>query len=129
MPKCILIVDDHEYLRQLVRNFLETQSGYDVCGEAVDGYDAIEKAQQLKPDLIVLDMSMPRMNGIDAAPRLKKLLPQTLIVLFTSHGPFRSFDARAAGIDAVVAKDGGMSLLMESLQDLLQGAKARDGSV
>jgi DNA-binding NarL/FixJ family response regulator len=67
-------------------------------------------------------MSMPRMNGIDAAPRLKKLLPQTPIVLFTSHGPFRGFDARAAGIDAVVAKDGGMSLLMESLQDLLQEA-------
>ena len=74
MPKCILIVDDHKYVRQPVRNFLENQ-GYDVCGEAVDGYDAIEKAQELKPDLILLDMSMPRMNGIDAAPRLKKLLP------------------------------------------------------
>lgn len=122
MPKCILIVDDHEYLRKLVRNFLETQSGYDVCGEAVDGYDAIEKAQELKPDLIILDMSMPRMNGIEAAPRLKKLLPQTPIVLFTSHGPFRGFDARVAGIDAVVAKDGGMSSLLNSLQDLLQEA-------
>jgi DNA-binding NarL/FixJ family response regulator len=67
-------------------------------------------------------MSMPRMNGIEAAPTLKKLLPQTPIVLFTSHGPFRGFDARVAGIDAVVAKDGGMSLLLNSLQDLLQEA-------
>jgi two-component system, NarL family, response regulator LiaR len=115
-------VDDHEHIRKQVRNFLETQSGYDVCGEAVNGYDAIEKAQELEPDLIILDMSMPRMNGIDAAPRLKKLLPQTPIVLFTSHGPLRGFDARAAGIDAVVAKDGGMLSLMESLQDLLQEA-------
>jgi len=122
LPKCILIVDDHEYLRKLVRNFLEAQTGYDVCGEAVDGYDAINKAQELKPDLIILDMSMPRMNGIEAATRLKKLLPQTPIVLFTSHGSFRGFDARAAGIDAVVAKNGGMSLLMDSLQGLLQEA-------
>ena len=120
MPK-VLIVDDHEYLRKLVREFLEIQSGYDVCGEAVDGYDAIQKAQELKPDVIILDMSMPRMNGIEAATRLKKLLPQTPIVLFTSHGPFGGFDPRAAGIDAVVAKDGGMSSLLDSLQGLLQG--------
>ncbi len=123
MPKCILIVDDHEYLRKLVRKFLETQPGYDVCGEAVDGYDAIEKAQALKPDLIILDMSMPRMNGIEAAPRLKKLLPQTPIVLFTSHGSLKGFDARAVGIDAVIAKDGDMSLLLDSLQGLLQEAE------
>ena len=58
MPKCILIVDDHEYIRKLVRNFLERESGFEVCGEAVDGYDAIEKAQELKPDLIILDLSI-----------------------------------------------------------------------
>ena len=119
MPKCILIVDDHEYIRKLVRSFLE-ESGFDVCGEAVDGHDAIEKAQELKPDLIILDLSMPRMGGIEAAPRLKKLLPQTPIVLFTSHGALKGFDATAVGVDAVVAKDGGMPLLIGSLQNLLQ---------
>ena len=121
MPKCILIVDDHEHIRKLVRAFLESEAGFEVCGEAVDGYDAIEKAQALKPDLILLDLSMPRMDGIKAAQRLKKMLPQTPIILFTSHqGALRSFDARAVGIDAVVAKEGGLSLLVDSAQSLLQ---------
>jgi DNA-binding NarL/FixJ family response regulator len=101
---------------------LERESGFEVCGEAVDGYDAIEKAQELKPDLILLDMSMPRMNGIQAAPKLKELLPRTPIVLFTSHGALVGFAARAVGIDAVVAKDTGMATLIVSLQNLLQEA-------
>jgi DNA-binding NarL/FixJ family response regulator len=122
VPKCILIVDDHEYIRKSVRSFLESQAGYEVCGEAVDGYDAIEKAQELKPDLIILDMSMPRMGGVEAAPILKKLLPQTPIVLFTSHGSLSGFDAQAVGIDVVVAKGSGMSALIDSLENLLQEA-------
>ena len=70
----------------------------DVRGEAVDGYDAIEKARVLKPDLIALDVSMPRMNRIEAATRWKKMLPQTPIILFTSHdGMLRGCDAREIG--------------------------------
>ena len=77
MPKRILIVDDLPELRKLIRAFLEEELGFHVCGEAIDGFDAIEKAKDLKPDLIVLDLSMPRMNGLEAAPRLKKILPKT----------------------------------------------------
>ncbi len=124
MPKCILIVDDLEYVRKIVRDFLERESGFEVCGEAVDGYDAIQKAKELNPDLIILDLSMPHMNGIEAARVLKKILPQTPIVMLTSHHPsVLGYDARAAGIDAVVAKDGDMSLLMASLKGLLQEAR------
>ena len=57
MPKCILIIDDHEHIRKLVRAFLESEAAFEVCGEAVDGFDAIQKAQALKPDLIILDLS------------------------------------------------------------------------
>ena len=104
MLKRILIADDLEHIRNLVRSFLQEELGFQVCGEAVDGYDAIEKAQKLKPDLIILDVSMPRMGGIEAAPRLKTLLPQTPIILFTLHeGLMKSFDARDIGVDAVVA--------------------------
>jgi len=72
VPRCILIVDDHEPIRKLVRAFLESEGGFSVCGEAVDGYDAIDKAQELKPDLIILDLAMPRMNGIHAASKIKR---------------------------------------------------------
>ena len=124
MPKCILIVDDHAYVRKIIRDFLENESEFEVCGEAVDSYDAIQKARDLNPDLIILDLSMPQMNGIEAARVLKRILPQTPIVMLTSHRPSAfGHDAHAAGIDAVVAKDGNMSLLMASLQSLLQEAR------
>jgi DNA-binding NarL/FixJ family response regulator len=121
MPKRILIVDDLEQIRKLIRAYLEEESEFHVCGEAIDGFDAIDKAPNLKPDLIILDVSMPRMSGIDAAPKLKKLLPQTPIILFTFHESLmRGIDAREIGVDAVVAKDRGMSLLKESVKALLQ---------
>jgi DNA-binding NarL/FixJ family response regulator len=123
LPKCILIVDDHANVRRIIRDYLENESGFEVCGEAVDGYDAIQKAKELNPDLIILDLSMPQMSGIEAARVLKKVLPQTPIVMLTSHDPSTlRYDTRAAGIDAVVAKDGDMSLLVASLQSLLQEA-------
>jgi DNA-binding NarL/FixJ family response regulator len=120
MLKCILIVDDNERLRHLIRDMLEGESGFEVCGEAVDGYDAIEKAERLKPDLIILDMSMPRMNGIEAAPRLKKILPETPIVMFTSYeAALEGFDVHKVGIDMVVPKDN-LLLLVETVQGLLE---------
>jgi DNA-binding NarL/FixJ family response regulator len=123
LPKCILIVDDHAYIRKIIRDFLENESGFEVCGEAVDGYDAIQKAKDLNPDLIILDLSMPQMNGIEAARVLKHILPQTPIVMLTSHHPsVIGHDAKAAGIDAVVAKDGDLSALMDSVESLLEEA-------
>jgi DNA-binding NarL/FixJ family response regulator len=123
MPKYILIVDDHAQLRKLVRAYLEREGGFLVCGEAVDGFDALEKAQILKPDLIVLDLSMPKMSGIEVAPRLKKMLPRTPIIMLTSyHTALRNHDAISLGIDAVIAKGGDMTLLANSVQNLLQGA-------
>jgi DNA-binding NarL/FixJ family response regulator len=123
VPKCILIVDDFEPMRKAVRALFESESGFDVCGEAVDGYDAIQKAQELKPDLIILDLSMPRMSGIEAAPILKKMLPQTPIILLTSHHrALQGYDTHLAGIDAVVPKGGDISLLLDSVQGFLQEA-------
>lgn len=124
MPKCILIVDDSEPVRREVRLFFESESGFEVCGEAVDGQDALEKAKELRPDLIVLDLSMPRMSGIEAAPLLKKILPNTPIVLLTSHyRAMQGYDARAAGIDAVVQKGEELSKLLSSVENLLQGTR------
>jgi len=121
VPKRILIVDDLPQMRKLIRAYLEEEREFSVCGEAIDGLDAIDKAQNLKPDLIILDASMPRLNGIEAAPKLKKLLPETRIILFTFHeNMMLGFDAGQIGVDAVVRKDRGLFPLMESVKQLVQ---------
>jgi|ERR1700704_337416 CheY-like chemotaxis protein len=121
-PKCILIVDNNASIRKIIRIFLEGEAGLKVCGEAVDGYDAIEKAEQLRPDLIILELALPRMSGLTAAQTLKKMNPRTPIILFTLyHDAFPNF-VTPAGFDAVVEKRGDISLLMNSVQGLLQAA-------
>ena len=114
----VLIVDHHEH-RGLVRAFFLSEFGFQICGEAVDGYEAIMKAQLLKPDLIVLEVAIPRLNGVEAAPKLRKLLPKTPIILFTSHGSLlKGCDTREIGVDAVVAKQDGISALGDSVHSL-----------
>jgi CheY-like chemotaxis protein len=110
--KSILLVDDKAFLRRILRNYLEQQPNWVVCGEAVDGVDAIVKAQQLRPDLIVLDFSMPVMNGLEAAKHLKTLLPETPIVMFTTYdSPEVEKQALAAGVDSVKSKSDQTALL------------------
>jgi two-component system response regulator NreC len=96
-----------------------------VCGEAEDGLDAIEKARILNPDLIVLDLSMPRMNGLTAAPRLRALLPDIPIILFTMHkGVIDAPTASQAGITAVVDKSEDVIGLVEEVQKLLNRSRS-----
>jgi DNA-binding NarL/FixJ family response regulator len=119
-PTRALIVDDVAQIRKLLREFLEEKPEFVVCGEAVDGSDAIAQARELKPDLIILDASMPVLNGIQAAPLLKKLRPSTLIILFTGHESLtRGLHITEMCVDAVVAKDRGMAALGESINTLL----------
>jgi len=115
----VLIVDHHEQIRGLVRAFFLSEFGFQICGEAVDGYEAIMKAQLLKPDLIVLEIAIPRLNGVAAAPKLRNLLPRTPIILFTVHADLlRGVDTREIGVSAVVAKQGGLSALRSSVHAL-----------
>jgi DNA-binding NarL/FixJ family response regulator len=105
MPKSILIVDDSPVVRTATRHFLESQTPYEVCGEAVDGLDAIEKARHLSPDLIILDLQMPRMNGLLAASELRKLNITAPIILFTMYADaVHPADVATAGITAVINK-------------------------
>ena len=124
MSKSILVVDDSDTVRKVTRLFLETQVDLEVCGEAVDGVDAIEKAQELKPDLVVLDLVMPRMNGIEAASKIKGMMPQVPIILFTLYGAAVGDNApiSPAGIDAVLPKPEGGWKLLECVRSLLQPA-------
>lgn len=81
----VLIVDDHEIVRRGVRSLLLSQANCDVCGEAVDGLDAVEKARELKPDVIVMDVSMPNLNGLDATRQVRRILPQTEVLILSQH--------------------------------------------
>ena len=128
MPaKRILLVDDNAVVRSLVRRLFEFQREFEISGEAENGRDAIEKAERLKPDLIILDLIMPVMTGLDAAPLLKQLLPDTLIILFTQQeGSEVERLARAAGIDAVVSKTQAASELVLKAQALLPSIEQDD---
>ena len=117
MSRNILVVDDSGPSRQSVRRVIE-RAGFAVCGEAVDGVDAVDKASELKPDLIVLDLRLPRLNGIETACILRGRLPHTPIVLFTMYDVAPAV-VSAAGITAVVQKSDGIAKLTSCLQSLL----------
>lgn len=111
MPFNILIADDSPSIRRVVRSYLEQNSDWNVCGEAENGYTAVELVRQLKPEGVVLDFSMPGMNGLDAAQQIAEISPNTRVVLFTAHdGGILRVHAAKAGIKAVVGKDGKASL-------------------
>jgi DNA-binding NarL/FixJ family response regulator len=105
VAKQILLVDDSELICLATRHFLESQPGFVVCGEAVDGIDALEKAKHLNPDLIILDIAMPRMNGLQTARELRARMYRLPIILFTWYADaVQPGDAGEAGITAVISK-------------------------
>jgi DNA-binding NarL/FixJ family response regulator len=116
----VLIVDDQAVLRAAVRDLFETHSGFVVCGEAENGADAIVKARELKPDLIILDLSMPLMNGFDAAKTLRQILPQVPVFLLTAHYTVATEQAAFdVGIRAVFSKFHGLDPIITRARALL----------
>ena len=116
----ILVIDDGDSVRNIIGIFLE-HAGFAVCGEAADGIEGIEQAKKLKPDLIVLDLAMPRMDGMEAALILRKTMPDVPIVLLTLYqnvlGPSL---ASELGVKAVMDKTDGMDKLVKCVHSLLK---------
>jgi DNA-binding NarL/FixJ family response regulator len=116
----ILVIDDGDSVRNIIGIFLE-HAGFAVCGEAADGIEGIEQAEKLKPDLIVLDLAMPRMDGMEAALILSKTMPDVPIVLLTLYqnvlGPLL---ASELGVKAVIDKTAGMDKLVKCVHSLLK---------
>jgi DNA-binding NarL/FixJ family response regulator len=108
-----LVVDDHEVIRRQLRLLFNSYPEFTVCGEAVHGVDAIEKAQQLSPDLIILDLAMPEMNGLEAASALRFILPEVPIFLLTVHyNRELELTAFASGVCAVFSKHDDLDCLV-----------------
>lgn len=105
MSKSVLIVDDHEAVRRELRRLFQSQPEFTVCGEAADGADAISKAEQLSPDLVILDLAMPEMNGLEAAGALRFMLPDSVLFLLTAYKN-RELELAAyqSGVRAVFSK-------------------------
>ena len=119
MTKSILVADDSEQVRKYVSKLLRTNPDFQVCGEAVNGMEAVAKARELQPDLVILDLGMPVMNGLEAARELKNILPVVPIILFTLHGSMISDEQAArSGVDLVVAKSD-ITQLNEHVRSLL----------
>ena len=120
----ILIADDHVVIRAQVRCLLEAER-WEVCGEAVNGHDALEKVGQLKPDLIILDMNMPVISGYDVALEIRRVSPLTRILLFSMHEqanlPSILEETKA---DAYVTKSRTICDLVSTIKELLSRAAA-----
>lgn len=124
MAKSVLIVDDNAAVRQALCA-LFTSTEFYVCSEAGNGQQGVEQALALRPDLIVMDLSMPLMNGLQAAAQLRKLLPDTPIILFSEYSEALSVvDTRAAGFSALVSKDEPASALLGKARALVYHSAA-----
>ena len=121
----ILIVDDHPAIRRALRREFE-RAGWNVSGEASNGKDAIAKTEHLLPELIVLDLAMPEMNGLTTARLLKQMFSEVHIILFTGHGDlFKEGEALTAGISAVCSKSEPVRSLLDKARSLVQHPAAR----
>jgi DNA-binding NarL/FixJ family response regulator len=123
--KSVLIVDDSAYVRKALCQLFRDEPDFEVSGEAENGRVAIEKARELRPDLIVLDLAMPVMNGLDAARVLKRLMPAVPLIMYSAFGDrLAEHQAELIGISEVVSKSEHASVLIRRARGLLYTAAA-----
>jgi DNA-binding NarL/FixJ family response regulator len=126
----ILIADDHELVREGIKTRLEKQPGWTVCGEADNGRQAVEMATRLKPDVVVLDIGMAELNGIEAARQIRKACPETEVLILTlqeSEDLVR--EALSAGARGYILKTDAARLLTVAIEALLEGKTFFTGKV
>ena len=121
MSVTILIVDDSPVIRDSLRGYLEQNPEWKVCGEAENGQVAVEKVRELHPDVVILDFSMPVMDGLEAARQIARIAPRSAMLMLTMYGsdPLLK-EAQAAGFKDVVSKSDGIEPLVDSLKRVLE---------
>ena len=121
LPLRILIADDHDVMREGTRAVIERQPGWEVCGIACTGREAVAQAIQLQPDIVIMDMSMPDLNGLDAAVQIKRRLPRTEILMFTAHETEELIrQVFEAGAKSFIFKSQAHTYLIDAIQSLAQ---------
>jgi DNA-binding NarL/FixJ family response regulator len=125
VTKLVLIADDNVVVRRALRQVFQYEADFEVCGEAGNGREAIELAAECKPDLVVMDLSMPVMNGLDAARAIKRALPEVPIIMFSNYSDkFSEDEARSAGISAMLSKTESVSVLVTKARLLINNIAA-----
>ena len=121
MAKQILIVDDSPMVRRMVRGSVESKTDWQICGEAENGEEAVRMVEELNPDLVVLDLSMPVMNGLEAARHIAVNAPNTALLMYTMQDSGQLLkEAEDAGINEVITKSAaGIDRLLASMRALL----------
>jgi len=120
--KQILIADDHEMLRRGLRAMLEKEPEWDICGEAMNGQDAVDKVNALRPDLVILDINMPVLNGLAAVRQISRNRPQTKILVFTVHDSDQTAkEVHASGAHGYLSKNNASDHLLRVVRELLEG--------
>jgi DNA-binding NarL/FixJ family response regulator len=112
VPMNILTADDKRHMRRVLRSLIEGHEGWEVCAEAADGVQAVNRAKQFQPDLIILDLAMPELNGIEAAGQISPALPGVPILIFTLYAsPQIEKEAEKVGVQRVISKSTGYILV------------------
>jgi CheY-like chemotaxis protein len=111
MAKTVLVADDNPLIRKELCELFEKEEHYDICAEACDGAEAVELARKFHPDLIILDFSMPVIDGLQAARKLRQLMPEVPLILFTQYAHSTVLAIPDLPFDAVVSKNDGASLM------------------
>ncbi len=128
--KTILIVDDHPVFREGLKNILARAQGYKVAGEAEDGRQALELARELKPDLVLLDLSLPDINGVLLIEDIRRLLPDTQVLVVSMHAKIDYLTAAfKAGARGYVVKESAVAKLLQALDHVARGEYFLDSSV
>ena len=115
----VLVADDSGSVRDVIRAVLE-RAGIEVCSDVADGLEVLKEAERCKPDLVLIDLAMPKMNGAEVALILKKRMPRSKIVLFTMYSEHVGKSLiEAIGVDAVLSKPNGMTQIVECIKSLV----------